>query len=92
MLDLPLNSAFFLALAGLVAATAIVALFVARAALTRLRRMTESYWELRYETGQLKSRVTRLEVQAGLRTGDPEPEAAAPDNKTSFVPLSSLKK
>ena len=57
-----------------------------------LRRMTDSYWELRYETGQLKSRVTRLEVQVGLRTADPEPEAPAPPNKTSFVPLSSLKK
>jgi hypothetical protein len=79
-------------LAGLVAALAIVALLVARAAITRLRRMTDSYWELRYETGQLKSRVTRLEVQVGLRPADPEPEAPAPPNKTSFVPLSSLKK
>jgi hypothetical protein len=79
-------------LAGLVAGVAIVALLVARGAITRLRRMTESYWELRYETGQLKSRVTRLEVQAGLRTADPEPDAPATPNKTSFVPLSSLKK
>lgn len=54
--------------------------------------MTESYWELRYETGQLKSRIARLEVQTGLRPEDPEPEAPAPGAKTSFVPLSSLKK
>ena len=79
-------------LAGLVAGIAILALLVARAALARLRRMTESYWELRYEIGQLKSRVTHLEVQAGLRAADPEPEAPAPANKTSFVPLSSLRK
>jgi hypothetical protein len=61
-------------------------------AATRLRRMTESYWELRYETGQLKSRVARLEVQTGLREADPTPESAPAATKTSFVPLSSLKK
>lgn len=86
MLNLPLISAV---LAGLVA---LLALLVARSAATRLRRMTESYWELRYETGQLKSRIARLEVQTGLRPEDPEPAAPAPGAKTSFVPLSSLKK
>ena len=56
--------------------------------------MTESYCELRYVAGQLKSRVTRLEVAAGLRDAETDAEglpAAAPA-KTTFVPLSSLKK
>jgi hypothetical protein len=71
---------------------ALAAFLRARAAVKRLERLSESYWELRYESGQLKSRVTRLEVAAGLR--DPEPEADAPRaaSTTTFVPLSSLKK
>jgi hypothetical protein len=73
---------------------AITAYLRARSAIKRLERITESYWELRYETGQLKSRVTRLELTTGLRDGEPEgdmpkPAAASP---TTFVPLSSLRK
>ena len=73
---------------------ALAAYLRARSAAKRLERITESYWELRYEAGQLKSRVTRLEMTTGL-TGDepeaemPRPAAASP---TTFVPLSSLKK
>ena len=81
-------SSLFIALAVLVA---IAALWRARAAVQRIERLSESYWELRYENGQLKGRVTRLEVETGLREPAPDPEsprAAA----TTFVPLSSLKK
>jgi hypothetical protein len=73
--------------------TAAVALGKARRASKRLERLTESYWELRYEHGQLRSRVARLE---------PVSEAEAPDGErrpaergqgaTHFVPLSSLKR
>ncbi len=70
---------------------AIGALLRARAAAKRLERLTESYWELRYESGQLKARVSRLEVTAGLRDADPVEEPHA-ESKTTFVPLSSLKK
>jgi hypothetical protein len=54
----------------------------------RLERLTESYWELRYEHGQLRARLNRL---------DPDPAAAAPEPNaasgvTAFVPLSSLKR
>ncbi len=86
MLTLPLISAVLACL------VAVVALLMARSTATRLRRMTESYWELRYESGQLKSRIARLEVQTGLRAPEPDPETAAPAAKASFVPLSSLKK
>jgi hypothetical protein len=68
---------------------AIVALLSARRAARRLERLSESYWELRYESGQLKARVTRVETAAGLREPDEEPRPAVP---TAFVPLSSLKK
>ncbi len=71
---------------------AIAALLRARAVAKRLARLTESYWELRYESGQLKARVSRLEVTAGLREGEPAAEAPPAESKTTFVPLSSLKK
>jgi len=73
------------------ALVALVALLSARPAARRLDRLSESYWELRYENGQLKSRVARLEAASGLRDEAEQParQSAAP---TTFVPLSSLKK
>jgi hypothetical protein len=73
----------------------VMAIAVAGFALLRLRRlgrrldrMTDSYWELRYEYGQLRSRVTRLEGG-----GEPEQPAGAPEGgSTSFIPLSSIKR
>ena len=67
--------------------TAAAALFKARRVARRLERLTESYWELRYEHGQLRARVARL---------DPEQAASVAETRTSgntaFVPLSSLKR
>ncbi len=74
------------------AVLAIAALLRARAVARRLAQITENYWELRYESGQLKARVSRLEVTAGLREGEPAAEAPRAEAKTTFVPLSSLKK
>ena len=62
------------------------ALLAARRQSKRLERLTESYWELRYEHGQLRARVNRL---------DPEQQAAAaaePPPASNFIPLSSLKR
>ena len=78
--------------AGVAALVALFALWRARAANKRLERLSESYWELRYENGQLKSRVTRLEVETGLREGSLEAPTPQQAVATSFVPLSSLKK
>jgi hypothetical protein len=81
---------FLVAVAAL--AVAGFALVKVRRAGVRLERLSESYWELRYEYGQLASRVSRIET--------PEPPAAAsptaidpgPRQGTTFVPLSSLKR
>ena len=74
-------------LTGAAVLVAGVALLMARRQSKRLERLTESYWELRYEHGQLRARVTRL---------DPEqpagPAAAAEPPATNFIPLSSLKR
>jgi len=69
---------------------AIAALLRARSAARRLERLSESYWELRYEAGQLKARLSRLEAATGIRDADEHP--AQPSVATAFVPLSSLKK
>ena len=79
---------FLWLLTGAALVLAGAALFVARRQSKRLERLTESYWELRYEHGQLRARVNRL---------DPEQQpSAAPDaphaGTTAFVPLSSLKR
>ena len=73
-------------LTGAALVLAVVALLVARRQTRRLERLTESYWELRYEHGQLRARVNRI---------DPEQQtaaAAAEPPPTNFIPLSSLKR
>jgi hypothetical protein len=69
----------------------------ARRVSRRLDRLSESYWELRYEYGQLSARLARLEGGAdapesgaalGCGAGTPAREQAP----ANFVPLSSLKR
>ncbi|HEY7445435.1 MAG TPA: hypothetical protein VH701_23615 [Vicinamibacterales bacterium] len=67
-----------------------LAAFVRVRALTRrLERMSESYWELRYEHGQLRSRLAQLEQPGATESASPAPAVSA---QTAFVPLSSLKR
>jgi hypothetical protein len=54
----------------------------------RLERLTESYWELRYEHGQLRARVNRLDPDVTATPSD----TAAQATPANFVPLSSLKR
>jgi len=72
---------------GAALAIAMVALVKARRLARRLERLTESYWELRYDHGQLRARVNRLDPEA-----PPAQDAAPPAGTTAFVPLSSLKR
>jgi hypothetical protein len=74
-------------LTGAAVLVAVAALVKARRLAKRLERLTESYWELRYEHGQLRARVNRLDPEA------PAPAPAAPaTSTTAFVPLSSLRR
>ena len=70
--------------AALIAAGA--AFLVARRQSKRLERLTESYWELRYEHGQLRARVNRLDPEQQQTAAAAEPPAG------NFIPLSSLKR
>jgi hypothetical protein len=84
-----LNFEWWLAGAGLVAA--LMAVLWARRITKRVERLSQSYWELRYEHGQLNARVGRLEPPPG--SADQEQVGEGPRRPTSnFVPLSSLRK
>jgi hypothetical protein len=67
-----------------------VAIVLVRRLRSRLDRLTEVYWDLRYEYGQLRSRLDRLEDPA--RGGNGESSNVLQAESTSFVPLSSLKR
>jgi len=65
---------------------ALVALASARRVSRRLAQLTEQYWELKYEHGELKARVKAIA---------PTPEevaAAQPPVQQTFIPLSSIKR
>ena len=74
--------------AGAAVLVALAAWAKARRLARRLERLTESYWELRYEHGQLRARVNRLDPDA-VATG--AEGAPAPGPPANFVPLSSLR-
>ena len=75
-----------------VAAVLLAGLALARSRRTakRLERLQESYWDLRYELGQLQARVNRLESD-GTPASSPAP-AQQTAGQAAFVPLSSLKR
>ena len=68
---------FFIAIAALLVAT--VAYVIARRNSRQVKQLSEMYWQLKYEHGELKAQVS------------PPPAEAAPPQQT-FVPLSDLKR
>jgi len=76
-------------LAAAAAVVAVAAWARIRRIARRLERLTESYWELRYEHGQLRARVNRLDPEASTPAAAGAPPAGIAG--TAFVPLSSLK-
>jgi hypothetical protein len=74
-------------LAGVALLVALWALTKARRAARRLDQLQQSYWDLRYEHGRLKSQVKRLDPE------EVEPDAPAANTPSqTFIPLSSLKR
>jgi hypothetical protein len=78
---------WFIAGASLV--VALVAWSQARRTAKRLAQLSEMYWELKYQQGELRVRLQRME-------GDPpSPATLTPPGQPpgeSFVPLTSLKR
>ena len=65
------------AVAGLALVLSVVSYFITRGTARKLEHMTEMYWQLKFEHGELKARL----------------EPAAPPSaqaRTTFVPLDSL--
>jgi hypothetical protein len=75
-------------LTGTAVVVAIIAMANARRATKRLERLTETYWELRYDHGQLRARVNKLDPE----TPPAQPDAPGKPAGATFVPLSSLKR
>ena len=71
-----------------------VALIRARRVSRRLERLSEAYWELRYEYGQLSARLARFEQPLATDVADATGPAGAGHEAgvVGFVPLSSLKR
>ena len=65
---------------------ALAALATARRLSRRLSQLSEQYWELKYEHGELKSRVRAIAPTSEERA------AAKPPAQQTFVPLTSLKR
>jgi hypothetical protein len=65
---------------------AVAALVTARRVSRRLGHLSEQYWELKFEHGELKARVKAL-----APTPD-EIAAAQPPVTETFVPLTSIKR
>jgi hypothetical protein len=65
---------------------AVAALLRARRLARRLEHVIESYWELRYDYGQLRAQIERFQAPPQDRA---ESEAGG---ATAFVPLSSIRR
>jgi hypothetical protein len=76
-------------IAGAALVVALVAWSQARRTAKRLAQLSEMYWELKYQQGELRLRVQRLTGEAPSPTPPPAPPGQPVD---SFVPLQSLKR
>ena len=78
---------WFVTAAALVAA--LIAWSQARRAARRLEQLSQMYWELKFQHGELRVQIERL-------TGGGPPVPSAPETATppreSFIPLTSLKR
>jgi hypothetical protein len=86
--DASLTLLWIAAGASLVAALA--AWSKARRTARRLEQISQMYWELKYQHGELRAQVQRL-TSSGQAPSSPAP-AAPGQPADSFVPLASLKR
>jgi hypothetical protein len=69
-----------------IALVAVAGWLKARGVGRRLDQLTQQYWELRYQHGELRAALRRLDPEAAR-----EEDTAAPPAEV-FIPLSSLKR
>jgi hypothetical protein len=68
---------------------ALIALSRARRTARRLEQLSQNYWELKYQNGELRVQLQQL---TGESTSQQTTTPAAAQGRDSFVPLSSLKR
>jgi hypothetical protein len=79
---------WFVTAASLV--VALVALGQARRTAKRLEQLTQNYWELKYQNGELRAQLQQLTGESTPTPAQTTPPAA--QGRDSFVPLASLKR
>ncbi|MDR1989229.1 MAG: hypothetical protein LBQ09_03250 [Acidobacteriaceae bacterium] len=81
-------------IAGAALLVAITVWMRLRVVARRLDRLTESYWQLRYDIGQMKTHVPRLDAAASRADAASalHPRAAAAAPPATIVPLASLRR
>ncbi len=76
-------------LTGASLVVAFVAWRQARTTARRLEQLSQMYWELKYQHGELRVQWQR---GAGGQQAPPEPPAPTARSNDSFIPLTSLKR
>jgi hypothetical protein len=76
--------------AGTSLVVALIALSLARRAAKRLEQLSQNYWELKYQNGELRVQLQQLMGESTPQQSTTTP--VAPQGRDSFVPLSSLKR
>jgi hypothetical protein len=76
-------------IAGASLVVALVAWSQARRTVKRLEQLSQMYWELKYQHGELRAQLQR--AAGGLPPAE-QPAAPAASARDSFIPLTSLKR
>jgi len=77
------------AVAAAALALAVAAWVLARRNARRLAQLSQMYWELKYQHGELRAQVQRITGEAAPAAQAPAPE---PPPANAFIPLASLKR
>jgi hypothetical protein len=81
---------------GAALVVAVVAVLMARRATKRVKQLSDMYWELKYQHGELRNAVMGNAAQRvpGASTPAPDDPAVAPPARPpdGFVPLNSLRR
>lgn len=80
---------FLWCVAGAAITLALVAWNKARRTGRRLDRLTEMYWELKYQHGELRAQLQRSSGDEPAAAATPTPRSQPAD---AFVPLTSLRR
>ena len=76
------------AVAAAALAVAVSAWVVARRTARRLTQLSQMYWELKYQHGELRAQVQQLTGAGSPRALPPDPPVQA----DAFIPLASLRR